>query len=222
MNIILDRDEHCFGRLVENPRFHIDGFAVSARHCKIYRTEDADTPSGFSIFLKDHRYHIDPICNFLFYHFHCLIFLNFCSTNGTFLNWEKVTKHVPEVRMQHGDIVSFIAPPHRGKLYLWFRSSIIEYSSCLLVCTHLDDKSHALNCILIFFIFIDYNECRLVSGLDHFYFISLIIYMFIFCLITSLFFMLPYQWYQMLPSHLYIEKCLRLQAWKIKQLQNEN
>ncbi|KAK2994304.1 hypothetical protein RJ640_024027 [Escallonia rubra] len=32
-------------------------------------------------------------------------------TNGTYLNWEKLNKNNPESKLQHGDIVSFAAPP---------------------------------------------------------------------------------------------------------------
>ncbi|XP_057488525.1 protein FAR1-RELATED SEQUENCE 2-like [Actinidia eriantha] len=91
INILLTSDEHCIGRLVDDKRFQIESNAVSANHCRIYRkrgaAEDAENPSTFSTFLQD------------------------TSTNGTYLNWEKLTKTSPEAKLHHGDIISFAAPP---------------------------------------------------------------------------------------------------------------
>ncbi|KAF8380409.1 hypothetical protein HHK36_027895 [Tetracentron sinense] len=97
INILLTDDEHCIGRVAADTRFQIESNAVSANHCKIYRkrvaTEDVESPSSFcsSVLLKDTR--------------------AFCSTNGTYLNWERLKKNSSEVKLQHGDIISFLAPP---------------------------------------------------------------------------------------------------------------
>lgn len=92
INILLNADEHFLGRSLEDPHFQIEGAAVSSRHCKIYRKQAEDTAltSGSStcFFLKD------------------------TSTNGTYLNNEKLRKQGPEVKIQHGDIISFATPPH--------------------------------------------------------------------------------------------------------------
>ncbi|KAI5382750.1 hypothetical protein KIW84_070244, partial [Lathyrus oleraceus] len=40
------------------------------------------------------------------------IFLKDTSTNGTYLNWEKLKKNSAAVKVCHGDIISFSAPPH--------------------------------------------------------------------------------------------------------------
>ncbi|XP_058102448.1 uncharacterized protein LOC131246384 isoform X2 [Magnolia sinica] len=93
MNILLSADEHWLGRLVGDTRFQIEGGAVSANHCKIYRkhvaAKDVEQTSNLTtVFLKDN------------------------STNGTFLNWEKLKKQSPEAQVQHGDIISFVAAPH--------------------------------------------------------------------------------------------------------------
>ncbi|GLT39511.1 hypothetical protein SLA2020_136970 [Shorea laevis] len=93
MNILLTADEHCFGRNVEDARFQIESTTISAYHCRIYRKraarENLEHPSNcyFPVFLKD------------------------TSTNGTYLNWEKLKKSSPEMKIQHGDIISFSAPP---------------------------------------------------------------------------------------------------------------
>ncbi|XP_030929832.1 myosin-6 isoform X1 [Quercus lobata] len=92
INMLLTADEHCIGRLVEDTRFQIESNAVSANHCKIYRRKLALSSataddSDYSVFLKD------------------------TSTNGTYLNWEKLRKNSAEAKVGHGDIISFAAPP---------------------------------------------------------------------------------------------------------------
>ncbi|KAJ4845550.1 hypothetical protein Tsubulata_021531 [Turnera subulata] len=92
INMLLTSNEHCIGRLVGDSRFQIESTAVSANHCKIYRkivpADDADSAtSSAAVFLKD------------------------TSTNGTYLNWRKLSKTGPETKVQHGDIISFASPP---------------------------------------------------------------------------------------------------------------
>lgn len=75
VNILLNADEHCFGRVAEDPCFQIEGTSISANHCKIYRkkAEDAElTSTSISFFLKDTRLSITykliirSFLNFLF------------------------------------------------------------------------------------------------------------------------------------------------------------
>lgn len=95
INILLTADEHFIGRVVEDIRFQIDSNAVSQRHCAILRKkvpkDDVESPSGFcnGAFLKD------------------------TSTNGTYLNWERLKRGSSKVeaKLCHGDIVSLAAPP---------------------------------------------------------------------------------------------------------------
>ncbi|XP_038683870.1 myosin heavy chain, non-muscle isoform X2 [Tripterygium wilfordii] len=93
INILLTSDEHCFGRVVEDMNFRLPYAAVSATHCLIYRkkvaSEDSSQTSSHytSVFLKD------------------------TSTNGTYLNWEKLTKNGHEVQVNDGDIISVVAAP---------------------------------------------------------------------------------------------------------------
>lgn len=61
--------------------------------------------------------------------------LHFCSTNGTFLNWEKLTKVGPEVEVRHGDIISLSAPPQHGNTTVpcppsFFLASPLNTPSC--------------------------------------------------------------------------------------------
>ncbi|RYQ93493.1 hypothetical protein Ahy_B09g099768 isoform B [Arachis hypogaea] len=95
INILLTADEHCIGRLVDDVRFQIDSNNISANHCRIYRMSitNENMVDTTSIFLKD------------------------TSTNGTYLNWEKLKKNAPAVKVCHGDIISFAAPPQHDLTY---------------------------------------------------------------------------------------------------------
>ncbi|QHO08372.1 uncharacterized protein DS421_14g472000 [Arachis hypogaea] len=88
INILLTANEHCIGKLVDDVRFQIDSNNISANHCRIYRMSvtNENMVDTTSIFLKDTR-------------------------NGTYLNWEKLKKNGPAVKVFHGDIISFAAPP---------------------------------------------------------------------------------------------------------------
>ncbi|XP_024019022.1 stress response protein NST1 isoform X1 [Morus notabilis] len=92
INMILTSDEHYIGRVVEDSRFQIESYSVSAKHCvifrkKVAREDDKESSNcNTSVFLKD------------------------TSTNGTYINWKKAKKgSLEEVR--HGDIISLAAPP---------------------------------------------------------------------------------------------------------------
>ncbi|XP_042478044.1 uncharacterized protein LOC122059374 isoform X2 [Macadamia integrifolia] len=114
INILLTADEHCIGRLVEDKRFQIESKAVSGNHCRIYRrriiTEDVEQPSSL-----------------------CTVFLKDSSTNGTYVNWEKLKKNSSEVRLQHGDIISFAAPPQHDLSFAFV------YRECLNSAPMIDD-----------------------------------------------------------------------------------
>ncbi|KAK9040535.1 hypothetical protein V6N11_015683 [Hibiscus sabdariffa] len=108
MNMLLTADEHCIGRLVKETSFRIDSNSVSAVHCKIYRkrvtNEDTQQSSNCftSVFLKD------------------------TSTNGTYLNWERLRKKSPELKMQHGDIISFSAPPQHELAFAFVYREVLS------------------------------------------------------------------------------------------------
>ncbi|KAG8653644.1 hypothetical protein MANES_05G044000v8 [Manihot esculenta] len=108
INMLLTGDEHCIGRLVEDMRFQIESTAVSGKHCKIYRknltVEGLEHPSNrhASVFLKD------------------------TSTNGTYLNWKKLNKSSPELKLKHGDIVSFAAAPHHELAFAFVYREVLR------------------------------------------------------------------------------------------------
>ncbi|KAF3321296.1 FHA domain-containing protein [Carex littledalei] len=88
MNIQLSWNGHRIGRSVEDSRFQINCPKISATHCHIYKAP------GSKVYVNDR------------------------STNGTYLNWSKLTKGLPH-RLCHGDILSFAALPHDGKSYAY-------------------------------------------------------------------------------------------------------
>ncbi|XP_062090537.1 uncharacterized protein LOC133796865 isoform X2 [Humulus lupulus] len=111
INMILTADEHCIGRLVDDTRFQIDSNAVSAKHCKIYRKkfgieEDKQTSvCKTAVFLKD------------------------TSTNGTYINWNKLQKKGPEAEVHHGDIISFAAPPQHEVAFTFVYREVLVFSA---------------------------------------------------------------------------------------------
>ncbi|KAK8509583.1 hypothetical protein V6N12_001671 [Hibiscus sabdariffa] len=117
MNMLLTAGEHCIGRLVEDTNFRIESNSVSAKHCRIYRkrvtNEDTELSSSCSssVFLKD------------------------TSTNGTFLNWERLKKNSPELKVQHGDIISFSGPPQHELAFAFvYRDALRSAPSAVGVC----------------------------------------------------------------------------------------
>ncbi|KAG2326270.1 hypothetical protein Bca52824_008998 [Brassica carinata] len=102
INILLSCDEHCFGRLPSHGIYQVESNAISGNHCKLHRK--VVTCGDASVFLED------------------------TSTNGTFLNWERVKKKGPELRVQHGDIISFAAPPEHEKAFAFVYREILGNS----------------------------------------------------------------------------------------------
>ncbi|XP_008780005.2 myosin-7-like isoform X2 [Phoenix dactylifera] len=111
MNILLSADEHCLGRCVEDTRFQIGALAVSAKHCRIFRDRIAAADGG-----------LDP-------NLPVPVFLKDTSTNGTYRNWTRLRKHSSQVRLQHGDIISFIAPPHDDNSYAFVYREVQKTTS---------------------------------------------------------------------------------------------
>ncbi|XP_011034583.1 PREDICTED: trichohyalin isoform X2 [Populus euphratica] len=107
INIVLTGEEHCIGRLVEDMRFQVEANAVSGNHCKIFRKNAVAELSDVTVFLKD------------------------TSTNGTYLNWKKLTKSSPEAKVQHGDIISFAAPPQHELAVAFVYREVVRSNSSM-------------------------------------------------------------------------------------------
>ncbi|RLN18747.1 myosin-11 isoform X2 [Panicum miliaceum] len=107
INILLSADEHCLGRCVED-RFQISDQQISSTHCRIYK----DTVLG-----ELNRHEPVPV------------FLKDTSSNGTFVNWKRVKKNASPVKLNHGDIISFISPQNDASYSFVYRE--VNAISCL-------------------------------------------------------------------------------------------
>ncbi|KAL1223614.1 hypothetical protein V5N11_019350 [Cardamine amara subsp. amara] len=122
INILLTSDEHCIGRLPCHASYQIESTAVSGNHCKIYRKQiTGGDGCGASVFLDD------------------------ISTNGTFLNWERLKKNGPEARVQHGDIISFAAPPEHDKSFAFVYREVLGNNTALS-CINRKRKAEEVTC----------------------------------------------------------------------------
>ncbi|PIA49908.1 hypothetical protein AQUCO_01300561v1 [Aquilegia coerulea] len=108
MNILLSGDEHCIGRLVEDKRFRIESTAVSGKHCKIYKKKSASQDVEQSPGLSTSVYLMDT------------------STNGTFLNWDKLNKNGSGSLLKHGDIVSFATVPQHENAFAFVYREVLQ------------------------------------------------------------------------------------------------
>ncbi|XP_042038904.1 myosin heavy chain, non-muscle-like isoform X2 [Salvia splendens] len=109
INMLLTSNEHCIGRLVDDARFQIIAPAVSANHCKIYRKKIATGVTEQQLA-------------------HCSAFLKDSSTNGTYLNWEKLNKNSFEAKLCHGDIVSIALAPHHELAFAFVYREVQKFS----------------------------------------------------------------------------------------------
>ncbi|KAL9252393.1 hypothetical protein AKJ16_DCAP00625 [Drosera capensis] len=96
INMLLGANEHSIGRTVEDTRFQIESNAVSQRHCKIFQRRVVDDGDEVRSGSDDGVYLTDT------------------STNGTYVNWERLKRGSSknEAKLHHGDIISFVGPPH--------------------------------------------------------------------------------------------------------------
>eukprot|EP01018_Ginkgo_biloba_P012851 Gb_37853 [translate_table: standard] len=99
LHILMHGNEHVLGRTVKETSCQFESPNVSGRHCRVYRKKSVlgnNEQSGggcFFVFLKD------------------------SSSNGTYLNWEKLKKDTPEAQIQHGDIISLVNPPEHENAF---------------------------------------------------------------------------------------------------------
>ncbi|CAM8901871.1 unnamed protein product [Rhodiola kirilowii] len=128
INVFFTAAEHCIGRLVPDKRFQIEATSVSANHCKIYRKSCADND------VQDQSKPYVPV------------FIKDTSTNGTYLNREKLTKKGPEAELHHGDIIlsPLLVLPIMVDLKLWhislsYNSYAFVYREVLLSASSSDD-----------------------------------------------------------------------------------
>ncbi|CAN6296719.1 unnamed protein product [Urochloa humidicola] len=108
INILLSADEHYVGRTGVEDRFLISDPQISTRHCRIYR----DTVLG-----ELNRNEPVPV------------FIKDTSSNGTFINWKRIKKNSSPVKLNHGDIISFLTPLNDGSYSFVYRE--VNAVSCV-------------------------------------------------------------------------------------------
>ncbi|KAK6920247.1 Forkhead-associated (FHA) domain [Dillenia turbinata] len=113
INVLLTSDTHLIGRLVEDIRFQIESNQVSACHCKIYKKRIGN---------KDG----DHLSNL-----HTDVYLRDTSTNGTYINGERMKKFT-EAKLKHGDIISFVTPPEHELAFAFVYREVHKSTSLTL------------------------------------------------------------------------------------------
>ncbi|CAN6308202.1 unnamed protein product [Urochloa humidicola] len=108
INILLSADEHFLGRIGVENRFLISDPQISTRHCRIYR----DTVLG-----ELNRNEPVPV------------FIKDTSSNGTYINWKRIKKNSSPVKLNHGDIISFLTPLNDGSYSFVYRE--VNAVSCV-------------------------------------------------------------------------------------------
>ncbi|BBM97232.1 hypothetical protein MPTK1_1g04060 [Marchantia polymorpha subsp. ruderalis] len=112
-HIMLHNSDHVLGRTVAEVSCQFESPAVSGRHCTITRkltTLDGSVkPSGSEAVPGDHY----------------VVFVKDSSSNGTYINNQRLRKNGPELRVQHGDIISLVAvSEHENALAFVYREVI--------------------------------------------------------------------------------------------------
>ncbi|MCO5560635.1 hypothetical protein L7F22_014251 [Adiantum nelumboides] len=102
--VLLYNSEHVLGRTVKDPSCQFDSINVSAKHCTIFRKK----------FKADERnVHItgtEPVSTDRW-----LVYIKDSSSNGTFINCQRLKRDSPEARIKDGDIISLVnAPEHEN------------------------------------------------------------------------------------------------------------
>jgi hypothetical protein len=116
---VLCGSEHILGRTVKEEVCRIESLNVSGMHCTISRRVcDADGK-------------VQPLNHEFSPGDRVMICIKDSSSNGTFVNQQKLQRNGVEVELQHGDIVSLVGPPEHGESLhltmhlLWFFSFTI-------------------------------------------------------------------------------------------------
>lgn len=102
--ILLFDSEHVLGRSVKDPACQFDSLNVSAKHCTIFRkrfkADESYIPHQGTEPLSADRW---------------LVYIKDSSSNGTFINCQKLKRDSPEARIKDGDIISLVnAPEHEN------------------------------------------------------------------------------------------------------------
>lgn len=103
-HILLHNNEHVLGRTVKDRSCQFDSLNVSARHCTIFRKKFKADESCIPL------QGTEPVSGDRW-----LVYIKDSSSNGTFVNWQKLKRDSPEARIKDGDIISLVnAPEHEN------------------------------------------------------------------------------------------------------------
>ncbi|CAL4937412.1 unnamed protein product [Urochloa decumbens] len=137
INILLSADEHYLGRTGVEDRFQISDPQISTRHCRVYRDTvlgELNRNEPVPVFIKDTRFFFLWVFLYLSVFFSYLSFVEliscgFCSSNGTYINWKRIKKNSSPVKLNHGDIISFLSPLNDGSYSFVYRE--VNAVSCV-------------------------------------------------------------------------------------------
>ncbi|KAL2630047.1 hypothetical protein R1flu_014733 [Riccia fluitans] len=113
-HIMLHNSDHMLGRTVAEVSCQFESPAVSGRHCTISRKlvasdgnikppgSEAAPGDQYTVFVKD------------------------SSSNGTYINHQRLRKNGPELRLQHGDILSLLAMSENENAFAFVYREVID------------------------------------------------------------------------------------------------
>ncbi|KAH7444383.1 hypothetical protein KP509_02G076400 [Ceratopteris richardii] len=109
--ILLYESEHVLGRHVKDPACQFDSINVSGRHCTIFRknfkTYEKHVPGAVSV----------PTDRWL-------VYIKDSSSNGTFINCQKLNRNSREARLKDGDIISLVNPPEHENAFAFLYEEV--------------------------------------------------------------------------------------------------
>ncbi|CAM6008942.1 unnamed protein product [Sphagnum balticum] len=117
--IVLCGSEHILGRTVKEEVCRIESLNVSGMHCTISRRVcDADGK-------------VQPLNHEFSPGDRVMICIKDSSSNGTFVNQQKLQRNGVEVELQHGDIVSLVGPPEHENAFAFVYRAVPTGTSML-------------------------------------------------------------------------------------------
>eukprot|EP00250_Pteridium_aquilinum_P010196 c19207_g1_i1 orf=387-3377(-) len=126
--ILLYDSEHILGRSVKDPSCQFDSLNVSAKHCTIFRKRFKADESCIPL------QGTEPISAERF-----LVYIKDSSSNGTFINCQKLKRGSPEARIKDGDIISLVNAPEHENAFAFLYQEIKPNAPTAL--THLPNGS---------------------------------------------------------------------------------
>ncbi|KAL3687710.1 hypothetical protein R1sor_014019 [Riccia sorocarpa] len=113
-HVMLHNADHILGRTVAEVSCQFESPAVSGRHCTISRklvaSDGSVRPPGSEAGSGDHY----------------IVMVKDSSSNGTYINHQRLRKNGPELRLQHGDILSLLAVAENDNAFAFVYREVID------------------------------------------------------------------------------------------------